>query len=942
LAKSYFVKNDIYLLCFSSSLIFLGCLSVNIPAKAQIASDNSMSVPTRVVRESDKLYEIIGGTEAGNNLFHSFGEFSVEKENIARFINNNPGIQNVISRVTGTSASKIFGKIESGGAAPNFNLFLLNPNGVIFGPNASLDLKGSFVATTADAIQFGEHGFFSASNLNDPSLLTVQPSAFFFNQVRPSSISYQGNNQPVTGLKVPDAKSLLLLGGDVAIDGGQLTALNGRVELGGLAGTGTVALNIDGKNLNLSFPDSVVRADVLLTNGAKIDVADKGNGSIAINAKNIKIAEFSQLLSGITPNSLSSDIKAGGITLQATGKVIIDDSQIGSLVDQGAIGNSGNISLEAESLNLVNGAYLYTITSGHGGTGNIIINVRGNLILKGLDNDSKFPSEIANRVAQFGEGKGGNISLNAKSLSLADGAIVGTTTRGKGDAGNILIQVDDFISLDNTIAGTTQIRTVVEPGAIGNGGKINLQARSLSLTGGSVLAASVFRTARGLSGGIGNGGDIIVNALDSVNISGVGLDGFSSGILASTEKGAVGTAGNITINTNVLRIADAAGITAQTDNLSNGGNIGINVNTFEALRGGQLITTSTSLGNAGSITVNATKFVNLSGSDPTFADRLAQFGTDVVSNVRSNSGLFAQSDSRSMAGNVTVSSPQINIADGAEVSVSSPQGQAGNLKITGNSLTLNRGSITAETGKSGVEGGANITLQFRDLLRLENESLISAKATGDANGGNIDIDPTFVLIFPPTGPNGSDIIAKSERGNGGKINISTQGLFGTAQRKSSDGNRSNDIDASSEFGASGQVQINGTVDPNQGAAQIPETVVDPNALVSQSPCKRGAQSQFTRTGRGGLPPNLSDDLSGETTQVGLVKPAPSIIAEGQAQKTSSGVALNENQTSKIENPTVPAQGWRFNDKGEVVLTAYNPAVTGPQRLQGNPAGCSAL
>jgi filamentous hemagglutinin family protein len=937
------MKTDKYLSYFFSSLIF-GYLAVSIPAQAQIASDNSMSVPTQVIRQSDKLFEIIGGTETGINLFHSFAEFSVREENIASFINNNPAIQNVISRVTGASASEILGKIEAGGSAPNFNLFLLNPNGIIFGPNASLDLKGSFIATAANAIQFSDRGFFSASSPNDPSLLTVQPSAFFFNQVRPNSISYQGNNQPATGLEVPNGKSLLLLGGDVTIDGGQLTALNGRVELGGLAGTGTVALNIDGNNLSLSLPDSAMRADVSLTNGSKVNVTDRGSGSIAINARNIEIAGFSELNSGILENSESSGDKAGAITLQATGKIILDDGRIGSLISQGGVGNSGDILIKAESLNIVNGGYLFTITNGKGGTGNIIINIRDNIILKGRSSDIEFPfpSEIANRVSQFGEGNGGNITLEAKSLSLADGAIVGTTTRGKGDAGSILARVDDFISLENTTGETTQIRTAVDKGATGNGGAIDLRARSLSMTGGSELVSSVFRTVDGIPGGIGKGGDITVNSSESVNISGVGVDGFSSGIFADTGTGAVGPAGSITVNTSALRIADAAVIDAQTKNSSNGGNIRINANTLEAINGGQLITSSTSSGNAGSITVNANKFVNLSGSDPTFADRRAQFGTDVVGNIGPNSGLFAQSDSAGVAGSVTVNSPQINISDRAIISVSGREGQAGNLKITANSLTLNRGFITAETGKSGVESGANITLQIRDLLRLANESVISATANGNANGGNIDIDPTFVLVFPPTGPNGSDIIAKAKKGNGGNIKINAQGIFGIKQRLSTRGNRTNDIDASSEFGASGQVQINGTVDPNQGVAQIPETVVDPNALVSQSPCKRGSQSQFTRTGRGGLPPNLSDDLSGETTQVGLVKPAPSIVAEGQAQKTSSGVAPNKNQTSKIENPIVPAQGWSFNDKGEVVLTAYNLAVTGPQRLQENPFGCPAF
>ena len=384
------MKPSDYLLCFSSSLIF-GYLTLGIAAQAQIASDNSMSVPTQVIRQSDKVLEIIGGTEAGSNLFHSFAEFSVIEENIARFINNNSAIQNIISRVTGASASEIFGRIEAGGVAPNFNLFLLNPNGIIFGPNASLDVNGSFVATTANAIRFGDRGFFSASSPNDPSLLTVQPSAFFFNQVRPSSIQNQSGYQtemesedPVSvGLKVPNEKSLLLLGGDVTIDRGSLTAPNGRVELGGLAERGTVALNVDGNNLSLSFPDSVVQADILLTNGAKVDVTDRGSGSITINAQNIEILGVSELVSGISPNLLSSGGKAGEIILQATERVIIDDSLVNSFVDQEAIGNSGDILIEAESLHLVNGAFLATLANGQGDSGNIIIDIRGDIILKG-------------------------------------------------------------------------------------------------------------------------------------------------------------------------------------------------------------------------------------------------------------------------------------------------------------------------------------------------------------------------------------------------------------------------------------------------------------------------------------------------------------------------------------------------------------------------------
>ena len=1021
------MKPDDYLLGFSCTLIF-SYLAVSIPAQAQIVPDNSISVPTQVIRESDKLFKIIGGTEAGINLFHSLAEFSVRDENTAIFINNNLAIQNVITRVTGASASEIFGRIEAGGAAPNFNLFLLNPNGIIFGPNASLDVKGSFVATTANGIQFGERGFFSASSPNEPSLLTVQPSAFFFNQVRPNSIHNQSRHQtetvsgePVTvGLTVPNDQSLLLLGGNVTIDGGRLTAPNGRVELGGLAGTGTVALNIDGNNLSLSFPDGIVRADVLLTNEATVDVTDRGSGSITIKAQNIKIAGFSKLTSGISEQLESSGGQAGEIILQATEKVIIDDSRIGSQVNRGAIGHSGDVSLEAESLHLVNGAFVFTRSNGQGDSGNIIIDIRDDIILKGRSSDSgSFGSDIINDVRINGVGNGGNITINAKSLSLADSASIVTSTRGKGNAGNISVRVDEFVSLENTTDERTEIRAVVEAGAIGNGGTIELQARSLSLTGGSQLAASVFR---GSPGGRGEGGNIMVNASDSVNISGVGLDGISSAIIANTETGAEGPAGDITvINTRALRIADGAVINAQTNNSGSGGNITINANTFEVINGGQLITSADSSGDAGDITVNAAEYVILSGSDPTFTDRLAQFTKDVVSNIGANSGLFARSDSTGSAGNVTLNTPQLrlqegaevsaasitaqggditlqgletlqmnnsnisastqsgragnltvkaaesvqisgtgslsveateggtagnltvetgqmSVSDGAQVTVSSRQGRAGNLTINANSLSLNQGSITAETGKSEGEEGANanITLKISDLFRIENESLISAQAFETANGGNIDIDTKFLIAFPPEGPKGSDIIANAERGNGGNINITAQGIFGIEEREASEGNRTNDIDASSEFGLAGVVEINQPdLDPNRGLVELPETVVDPAALVAQNPCKRGSESEFVITGKGGLPPSLSEDLSSEATQVGLVEPAPI-----ETQESKSGeVQENPESSSSEPKPIIPAQGWVFNDKGEVVLVAYDPTVTGSQRLRKNEDGC---
>ena len=216
---------------------------------------------------------------------------------------------------------------------------------------------------------------------------------------------------------------------------------------------------------------------------------------------------------------------------------------------------------------------------------------------------------------------------------------------------------------------------------------------------------------------------------------------------------------------------------------------------------------------------------------------------------------------------------------------------------------------------------------------MQNESLISAKAIGEANGGNVTINSPLLVVFLPTGLNGSDIIAQAEQGNGGNILINSQGIFGTTEGKAIAGNRTNDIDASSEYGAPGRVLLNNTIDPNQGTVTLPENVVDPNTLVAQNACKRGTTSQLTRTGRGGLPPSLDEDLNSKAIQVGLIEPAPSSINQEQTQ------AMTTENLSLAQNKIAPAQGWIFNEKGEVVLVAYDPTVTGTQRVKVNPLGC---
>ncbi|MGH2414885.1 MAG: filamentous hemagglutinin N-terminal domain-containing protein, partial [Microcystaceae cyanobacterium] len=237
---------------------------------AQITPDGTLGTESSVVTPNVTIKElpadrIDGGAVRGANLFHSFSQFNIRE--LQRVYFANPvGVENILSRVTGMDVSNIQGTLGVNGRA---NLFFLNPNGIILGRNASLDVGGSFVATTADAIQFGKQFFFSATNPEAPPLLTVSPSALFFNQMKrghienrsiaPAGVNLSGDS--LFGLRVPDGQSLLLVGGDILIDGGGLHTSGGEIELIGVAGSGAVGLKIDGKNLNLSLPEDIARAN---------------------------------------------------------------------------------------------------------------------------------------------------------------------------------------------------------------------------------------------------------------------------------------------------------------------------------------------------------------------------------------------------------------------------------------------------------------------------------------------------------------------------------------------------------------------------------------------------------------------------------------------------------------------------------------------------------
>ena len=900
------------------SLLYLATISpcqaqipeVKIVSDATLTPDNSLVTP----KLSNTLIEITGGIEAGRNLFHSFGKFDISEKQTADFVSPNANIQNILARVTGGSPSQIMGTLSTSGLS-NSNLFLINPNGIVFGPKAQVNVGGSFVATTANAIDFGGEGFFSASAPNAPGLLTVNPSAFLFNQIaaQPINSIEIGNGAVLSAGSQVKPGSLLLVGGNVLIDGGELKVPGGRVELAGLAGAETVRLNVNGNNLSLSFPDSVARADISLFNQATVDVNADSGGSVAINAQNVSLKS-----SSISSNTEQGD--GGGIYIQTGVLSLTDGAQLQS--DTIGKGHAGKVEINARDTVSFDGlSFISSDTYGSGDAGEVFVQANNFVYLaerssisslsegnKGnggnihiytgmlslddanLNASNNGPDNGGNiniytgvlslkkgtvSASNNGSGNGGSINIQAVSLSLTNGSRLGSGTTEEAQPTKVIIDAQDTVSLDNSFILSSTFGKE-------DSGIINIaKPRVLSLKNGAALVVSTF--------GEGKAGTIEINTSDSVSVSGVAPGGYSSGIFTTTEARATGGGGGISVTTGALRVSDGGVLSsrnASTSSSSFGGNISVDAKTVELTNGGQILASAfqDSSGRAGNITVNSTDSVTISGSDPTFTERFDRFNQQIVDSDDSASGLFVRS---------------LGLAE------------AGNIQVTTRSIRLdNQGTLTAETALG--EGG-KITLETRDILLRHNSNITATAGTeeGPGNGGDIKINTDLFTALE-----NSKITADAFDGKGGNIRIRTQGFFLSPDSK---------ITASSERGIDGVVEINTlNNDPRRGLVNLPSGVVDVSGLIAQG-CTGiegnvGKKGEFIVAGRGGLPDNPSDTLSSDAVEVDLVTLNP-------REENRSSPTVSTNPTSLTPAVLVEAQGWVIGKNGEVILTATAPTVT---------------
>ena len=860
--------------------------------KAQIIPDTTLNNNSVVTPAPGGIQNISGGSTSGTNLFHSFREFSVPNGTTAAF-QNTPLIQNILTRVTGLSASQIDGTLQTNGTA---NLFLLNPNGILFGETAQLDIGGSFIGSTADALQFQDGTQFSAIAPQALPLLTMTaPTGLQFGP-NPGPISVQGPGNQLffdfpflddsfrpPGLEVLPGETLALIGGDLNLPGGNLTAIDGRIELASVQSADQVTFTPQPEGLTFNFDQVRSFGNIDLSQTASAEVSGDGVGFIQVHGNNISLTDGSTLLA--RTRGLAD---GGGLFVNATGTVELRGFSVDPfgpalpssfLTDVAPFGEgSGSpLTINTNRLIIADGALVSSGTFEFGNAGTLTVNAQqveliggGPFGSSGLFTDTRGP------------GRGGDLNLTTQELLITDGAQISNSTlfdspSGEGPAGNTTITADTIELRGGDVdLGPSGIFSTVDTAQ--PGGDVTLNVNQLLIKEGAQVSTTTFWD--------GDGGDLTVNA------NSIQIDGAESGLVSTVEPNAFGNGGQLTVVTDQLHITDGGQISATTFGIGNAGNIQVDAQSVELVgtsTGSTAITANVDAGasgNGGQLDITTNSLRVLDGAQVVVSTRGSGNAGDLRLNANTielaggdevaSSGLLANAiDDTGAGGNIFVTADQLTLRDQGTISASNfpsgnsgsipGQGPAGNINVEANQIELDQqASITASTA---VGDRGNVTLTA-PMIRLNRESNITANATGPATGGNITLNTEFLIA-----QNNSDITANAEQSFGGRVIINARGLFGTEFRDQT--TPGSDITASSALGPAfnGIVEINTPdSDPSKSLVTLPEGLADASRLIRNA-CHDSPGNTFVVTGRGGIPANAQQPVVAQRTWLDLRLPS---------------------------------------------------------------------
>ncbi|MBW4433114.1 MAG: S-layer family protein [Pelatocladus maniniholoensis HA4357-MV3] len=969
-------------------------------AQAQITPDTSLGAESSttnpdVIINGIRSDRIDGGATRGSSLFHSFQEFNVG-EGRGAYFSNPAGIANILTRVTGDNPSNILGRL---GVLGNANLFLLNPKGIFFGPNASLDLGGSFFGTTADSFIFNNNFEFSATNPQAVPLLSVNiPIGLRFRE-NPGSITNQSivrdANSNLVGLQVQPGNSLALVGGNINLsnaenflNGGRLTATGGSIELGGLATAGTVGLDVTGNSFKLNFPTNGLLSDITLSNARVQNNVLPGTTGIAGDV-NITTNNLSLINGGQISASTNGVGNAGSVMINATGNISADGetnngnrSGIYSVVNTSGVGDSGGIEIKTNNLSLTNGALISASTGGKGSAGGVIINAIGNISADGETNNGNRSGIFSQVDQQDAEGSSSGIEINTKDLFLTNGGQISASTFGNGNAGRVIINATGNISADgetNNGQFISGIYSVVNTSGVGDSGGIEIKTNNLSLTNGGQINASTF--------GTGDAGNVIINAIGNISAQGEDKDGNNSGIFSQVDSRVQGNSGGIQINTKDLSLTDGGRISASTFRNGNAGRVIINAtgnisasgesnngqflsgiysivgslgigdsggieiktNNLSLTNGARINATTSGIGNAGSVIINATGSISAQGE----------------SSKGLRSGIFSQvnSTAEGNAGGIQINAKDISLTDGGQIDASTNGiGNAGRVIInsTGNisaSGESNKGffsGIFSQVNSTQKGDAGGIEISTKDLS-LTDGGQIDASTFGKGNAGSVIINATGNISASGESNNGqlrSGIFSQvnsTAEGNAGGIQINAKDISLT------DGGQ---IDASTfGNGNAGRIIINATGNISaQGESNNGELVSGIYSIVASSGIGDSGGIEIKTNNlslTNGARINASTSGNGNAGSV-IINSTGNISASGESNKgffsgifsivgssgvgDAGGIEINTNNLSLVNSGRISASILGEGNAGNVIINATGNISASGEGKNGDRSG----
>jgi filamentous hemagglutinin family protein len=766
------------------------------------------------------------GRQVGSNLFHSFGQFGLSTGEAATF-SGPAAISNVIGRVTGSSQSTINGKIAS--TIAGASLYLINPSGIVFGPNATVNVSGSFHASTADYLRMSDGAKFRATNPDASTLSAAPPAAFGFLTAQPAALTVNGSTLgPVPG-------TLGLVAGPISITGGAQTptfiapatisAPAGTIHVTSAASPGEVP--VDPRNTSAltvtSFGPVAIGPASILDVSNRVNLGSGGSvfirsGALTIDSSNIDVDNFGSgpggqlVLRGDNRVTLSNTTVVQSVARSSGngGRVIISTAPAGvisaeaSTVVTGSVGtgNSGALEVSGGTLTLRN-AEFSSLSRGSGSGGPITISADAMRVDGGsnpLQSTGIFSSTL-------GAGRGESITIVAGELTLHNNASVLAQSFGAGAGGSVVVSVGQLAMTNGGLIGVGAVGT-------GNGGKV-----SLSVDGRLSIDGSNSRLLTGISSNISipvsPETPIMVTAEQSSSSGSVigSVTGSPGSVLGPVVPG--GTPGNITVNAGTLSINNGI-ISASTLGPANAGDITVSAGSLAITNEGLISGISSSAsgvpvvdasgrvvgsrggGNGGSVTVNVAGRLSIDalGSQITSA---AGFGAgnagDVTLSAGSlaitnggeiSSGTFAAGDGGSVTVNVAgrlsidggTSSDFIRRSTGIDAQVlAGGTGHAGVVTINAGSLVISNGGEISSDSSSVRPGDAGRVTISAGSLAIANGGGISSDTLGPGNGGSVTVNVAgrlsidgFSRITSTSSP------ARGTAGNAGEVTISAGSL----------------------------------------------------------------------------------------------------------------------------------------------------------------------